>query len=62
MVSRLEQLAEDPYGPFSKPLTNAEGLRASRVGTWRVVYRVDEVAKEVLVSDIAPRGDVYRRV
>lgn len=62
IVDRLDQLAEDPLGPFTKPLTNAEGLLSSRVGTWRIVYRIDEAAQEVLVSDIAPRGDVYRRV
>ncbi len=62
IVRRLDQLAEDPLGPFTKPLTNAEGLRSSRIGTWRIVYRVDEIAHEVLVSDIAPRGEVYRQV
>ncbi len=62
VVDRLEQLAEKPMGPFTKPLTNAEGLRSSRIGTWRIVYRVDEASHEVLVSDIAPRGEVYRRL
>lgn len=62
IVDRLEQLAGNPLGPFTNPLTNAEGLRWSRVGTWRIVYRVDEPAHEILVSDIAPRGEVYRRL
>ena len=62
IVDRLEQLAEDPWGPFTKPLTNADGLRSSRVGTWRIVYRIEEPTREVVVSDIAPRGEVYRRL
>lgn len=62
IVSRLEQLAENPLGPLTKPLTNAEGLRSSRVGTWRIVYRIDEPTHAVLDSDIAPRGTVYRRL
>lgn len=33
IVDRLDQLVEDPLGPFTKPLTNAEVLRLSRVGT-----------------------------
>jgi mRNA interferase RelE/StbE len=60
IIDRLDQLAQDPLGPFTKPLTHAEGLRSIWVGTWRIVYRIDEAAQEVLVSDIASRGDVYR--
>lgn len=62
IVDRLEQLADSPMGPFTKLLTNAEGLRSSRVGTWRIVYRINEPSHEVLISDIAPRGEVYRRL
>ncbi len=62
IVDRLEQLAKNPLGPFTKPLTNAEGLRSSRVGTWRIVYRIDASTHAVQVSDIAPRGEVYRRL
>lgn len=57
-----EQLTESPFGPFTKPLTNAQGLRSARVGTWRTVCRVDETAHQLLVSDIAPRGEAYRRL
>ena len=62
IIDRLEQLAKNPRDLFTKPLTNAEGLRTSRVGTWRIVYRIDEPRHEVHVSDIAPRGEVYRRL
>ncbi|PSR23491.1 MAG: hypothetical protein C7B45_02830 [Sulfobacillus acidophilus] len=62
IIDRLEQLAKNPRDLFTKPLTNAEGLRSSRVGTWRIVYRIDEPLHEVQVSDIAPRGEVYRRL
>ena len=62
IIDRLEQLAKNPRDVFTKPLTNAEGLRSSRVGTWRIVYRIDEPLHEVQVSDIAPRGEVYRRL
>ena len=60
IVSRLEQLAADPYGPYSKPLTNAAGLRASRVGRDRIIYRVVASQNVVDVSAIAPRGRAYR--
>ena len=62
VIDRLEQLAKNPRDLFTKSLTNAEGLRSTRVGTWRIVYCIDESLHEVQVSDIAPRGEVYRRL
>lgn len=56
----LRALAEAPFGHGTKPLTNAGGFRAARVGAWRIVYRVDEEAKVVRVETIGPRGQVYR--
>jgi len=60
MLQRLEQIAADPYGPYTKPLTNAANLRAARVGGWRIVFSVDEEAHAVNVSAIGPRGEIYR--
>ena len=52
-------LAEDPR-------TNAEKLQGEdafriRVGRYRVVFRVNDHAREVLVVRIAHRREVYRR-
>lgn len=62
IVDRLEEIAQDPYGPYMKPLTNLPGKRASRVGGYRIVFNVDEEAKIVRVSDIGPRGQIYHRL
>lgn len=35
------------------------GIYAARRGTYRVLYRIDEQAHEVVVLRIAHRGDVY---
>ena len=61
MLQRPEQIAADPYGPCTKPLTNAANLRAARVAGWRIVFSVDEDAHVVNVSAIGPRGEIYRR-
>ena len=61
IVRRLEQIAADPTGPHSKPLTNARGFRSGRVGGWRILFVVDEPEQAILVTDIGPRGQVYRR-
>jgi mRNA interferase RelE/StbE len=58
---RLDQLAEDPFDPrLSKPLTNLAGLRSSRIGALRIVYRVVTSEQTFRVETIAPRGQVYR--
>ena len=62
IVRRLAQLAEDPRGPYTKPLTNAAGRWASRVGGWRIIYAIDDNARVVDVSVVGPRGDVYRDI
>ena len=55
----IERIAEDPTGgkPLAGPLA---GHRSFRVGSLRIVYRLEEGRLLVLVLDIAERGGVYR--
>lgn len=62
MLRRLEQVAANPYGSYTKPLAGPEGRRAARVGGWRIVFSVDDQARVVGVSAIGPRGQVYRDI
>ena len=62
ILSRLRQVAVDPYGPYTKPLTNAAGRRSARVGAWRIVFAVDDTDRMVNVSMIAPREEAYRNL
>jgi mRNA interferase RelE/StbE len=63
MLRRLEQLAEDPYGPrISAPLSGVGNLRKSRVGAWRIIYQVTDDPKIVFVVMIERRGQVYKRI
>jgi mRNA interferase RelE/StbE len=58
---RLEQLAEDPFDPrLSAALTNQGELRKSRVGGWRVIFKVE--GTDVFVVTIERRGQVYQRI
>jgi mRNA-degrading endonuclease RelE of RelBE toxin-antitoxin system len=36
------------------------GQRTSRVGDWRIIYRVDEARQEIMVIAFRPRGKAYR--
>jgi mRNA-degrading endonuclease RelE of RelBE toxin-antitoxin system len=48
---------------IGKPLREElAGLWSARLGTeWRVVYRIDESKRSVVVEDIQHRSTVYRR-
>ncbi len=54
-------LEQNPYQhPNIKALKgNLSGFYRFRVGVYRVVYEVDEQAKQVRVTNIAHRSDVY---
>lgn len=46
-----------PYGALK--LTNEEGYRI-RIGRYRVLYRIDDKAKEILIYRIKQRKEAYR--
>jgi mRNA interferase RelE/StbE len=53
-------LLENPQR-VGRPLRNElEGMHSARRGTYRVLYRIDEDAREVIVLRIDHRSDVYR--
>jgi addiction module RelE/StbE family toxin len=54
-----ERLMADPIG-FGKPLRySLSGHRRLRVGDYRIVYRVDDAKKVVIIITIKHRKDVY---
>lgn len=59
LASRIERLATDPRPHGCEKLTGREAYRI-RQGDYRVVYGVDDDAREVLVVKIGNRRDVYR--
>ena len=55
-------LLEAPYR-VGKPLRDKlTGFHSARLGTqWRILYRIDESKRVVVVQDIQHRSDAYRR-
>jgi mRNA-degrading endonuclease RelE of RelBE toxin-antitoxin system len=55
-------LLDAPYR-VGKPLRDKlTGFHSARLGTqWRVVYRIDESKRTVVVQDIQHRSTAYRR-
>jgi len=55
----ITRLAENPRPPGAKKLITRDGYRI-RVGDYRILYHVDDVAKVVIIYRVMSRGDVYR--
>ena len=55
----IEALADDPRPPGCRKLEGREIEWRVRVGTWRVIYQIEEDRVVVLVVRVAPRGEVY---
>ncbi len=59
--SKIVQLAADPFAQNNnvKKLEGRPGYRL-RVGSWRVIYEIQETRIVIYVLAIAPRGGIYR--
>lgn len=59
--TRLKQLAADPYDPrLSAPLKERDGVRKSRIGSWRILFAIDSRTETIYVLTIDTRGQVYK--
>ena len=53
-------LVADPYRVGKQLRGDLAGIQSARRGTYRVLYRVNEAKREVVVLRIEHRRDVYR--
>jgi mRNA interferase RelE/StbE len=53
-------LVENPQRVGKRLRGDLAGIHSARRGTFRVLYRISEVEREVVVVRIDHRGDVYR--
>lgn len=60
LVTEIDRLTGDPRPATCKKLAGHESLWRVRVGSWRIVYRVDDRALAVVVLIIGHRRDIYR--
>jgi mRNA-degrading endonuclease RelE of RelBE toxin-antitoxin system len=54
-----ERLPTNPYRLGAELASPYEGRRSAHLGTYRVVYRIDEANKTIYVLAVRLRGDVY---
>ena len=55
----LNELGEELRPSGCRKLSGREGWRI-RVGEYRVIYEIDDAAREVTVMDVGHRRDIYR--
>lgn len=60
LYTALEGLEQEPRPPGTKKLAGSERTYRIRVGSYRVVYEIEDDVLVVLVIRIAHRKDVYR--
>jgi mRNA interferase RelE/StbE len=60
MDAAIVRLRENPQPQGSKKLTGVP-LYRFRVGSYRVVYEIDAIRKQITVVTIGHRREVYRR-
>ena len=54
-----ERLPTNPYRLGGELAAPPEGCRSAHLGTYRVVYRIDEGRRAIYVLAVPLRGDVY---
>lgn len=61
IVRAVNALVAGPYesGLDVKPMSGRPEWRA-RVGSWRILFRVEEEAVLIMVLEVGSRGDVYK--
>lgn len=58
--AKLDAIAKSPYDTqLSKPLVG-QPKRSARVGGYRILFEI--VENELVVSDIGPRGQIYKKL
>lgn len=61
LADAMRSLATGPRPHGFAPVKSRPGRFRIRVGDWRILYRVDDEARTVLVVGIMPRQDDYRQ-
>lgn len=62
MFAKLHEICADPFSnTTSQPLHGrSDGLRRARLGGYRILFFVDDSIQVVDVTEIGPRGDIYK--
>ncbi len=62
VLEAVQALTDEPGPRQSRKLVGSEGAYRIRVGSYRVLYLVDDARRVVTVIAVGHRRDVYRRM
>jgi mRNA interferase RelE/StbE len=62
ILTAIDGLADNPFPRQSLKLKGTEQLHRLRVGNYRIAYKVDPVAKRIVIQHVRHRRDVYRNL
>lgn len=57
---KLGYLQRTPRGPDTKKLVGEQSAYRTRVGSYRIVYEIDDDKILVWILDVGPRGSIYK--
>lgn len=60
VIPVIRSLAQEPRPPGCRKLTGSQQDYRVRVGDHRIVYEIDDAAREVRILRVRHRKDVYR--
>ena len=60
IIAVIRALAADPRPPGSRKMVSSKSDWRIRIGTWRVIYEVDDEAEVVQIMRVGHRREVYR--
>lgn len=60
LTEAIQNLATNPRPPGAKKLSGRNAWRI-RVGTYRVIYEINDKELRILVVVVGPRQDVYKQ-
>ena len=60
IIAVIRAFAADPRPPGSRKMVGSKSDWRIRIGTWRVIYEVDDEAEVVRIMRVGHRREVYR--
>lgn len=56
----LDSLSKSPPEDDIVPMKGMEDWLRLRVGSFRIIFRVDDKEHKIVIASIGPRGDIYK--
>ncbi len=60
IVEKIKNLAENPYLHGCRKIRGSKNFWRIRVGSYRILYEIDESTKLIRIYKVKPRKDAYR--